>query len=460
MARARRTLRERGQEALQKNNFEYALRLYLQYLANNPGDVEARKELRAAEIQRRKGRKASPLAGMLRGLFSIPSLIHLGLLKMLHKHEAIIRKCEKMLVNNPANLLRNVSLAEAAEQAGYPDVAIFSYRVALEQDPENEAVLRSLARAYREVEDISKAIETYQALLRVAPSDDEAKKAVRDLSAMKSMDGWSERERAEVSKETARPEGPMDLERATEALKEEFASRPEDRNVMLRMVDALTQEKDYSQAISVLKDFITKHGGDFELKSRVGELRLREYDSEISKLEQKLKDSPGNKTVEDRLNQMKRRHGSLAIEECRRKIEHYPTDLNLRFRLGELYYEAGQIDKAISQFQRTVKSGRFAAKSYEMMGLCFIRKRVHELAAEQFKKALATSKDSSIGETAKRLNYWLGRTHELMEDKKIAREFYLKVYEIDIEYRDVAKKMEELGVVHEESDSDLRMEES
>ena len=134
--------------------------------------------------------------------------------------------------------------------------------------------------------------------------------------------------------------------------------------------------------------------------------------------------------------------------------------MNLRFRSGELYYEAGQIDRAISQFQRTVKSGRFATKSYEMMGLCFIRKRISDLAPESVRKALAASKESSIGETAKRLNYWLGRTHELMEDKKTAREFYLKVYEIDIEYRDVAKKMEELGVVHEESDSDLRMEES
>jgi len=459
MARARKTLRERGQEALQRNNFEYALKLYWQYLANNPGDVEARQELRAAEIQRLKGKKSSGLAKAMGSIMSAPNQIHMGLLKGAHKHEAVIRKCERMLANDPSNMAVNVALAQAAEEAGYPDVAIFSYRVALDGQPDDAATLRLLARAYREVGDVSKGIEVYQALLRVEPGDDEAKKAVRDLSAEVSMGGWTEKEKTASAPEREGESGAgADLGSASEALKKEFASNRDDKGLMLRVVDLLTGEKDYSKAASVLGDFISKHGGDFELKSRLGEVRLRQYESEIKGLEAKLKRAPEDESVKERLKRAKKEHNALALEECRRKLEHYPTDMNLAFRLGELYYGAGQIDKATSQFQRTVKSAKFAVKSYEMMGLCFVRKRIYELAADQFRKALAASKESSRGETAKRLNYWLGRTYELMDDKKTAREFYLKVYEVDIEYRDVSTKMEELGIVHGESDQ--RMEES
>ena len=75
MARARKTLRERGQEALERNNLEYALKLYWQYLANNPGDVEARQELRVAQIQRLKEKKPSALAKAVRSILSLPNQI-------------------------------------------------------------------------------------------------------------------------------------------------------------------------------------------------------------------------------------------------------------------------------------------------------------------------------------------------------------------------------------------------
>ena len=81
MARARKTLRERGQEALQRNNFQYALKLYWQYLANNPGDVEARQELRAAEIQRLKEKKPSALTKALGGILAVPNRILVALMK-------------------------------------------------------------------------------------------------------------------------------------------------------------------------------------------------------------------------------------------------------------------------------------------------------------------------------------------------------------------------------------------
>ena len=91
-----------------------------------------------------------------------------------------------------------------------------------------------------------------------------------------------------------------------------------------------------------------------------------------------------------------------------------------------------------------------------MIGLCFVRKRIYDLAAQQFKKALATSRSPEPGETAKRLNYWLGRTYELMNDRKTARSFYAQVYEADINYRDVAEKMETLSAedTGDKADSD------
>ncbi len=449
MPRAKLTLRERGQEALRKNNFEYAVRLYLEHLRRNPGDVEAREELRAAEVQQAKSKGRSPVGSVFRRFFSLPSLTLIGFLKLFGRHRAIMARCERLLVKNPSDFMLNATLAAAADGAGHAEVAVFSYRLALERDPENAALLRSLARAYRGVEKIAEAIEIYQRLLRVEPSDDEARTAVRDLSAQKSLrEGWSGEEEATAAR----------AEKAIESAPEELVGEPEDKETALEAADRLAGRQEYGKAASMLQRFAAKHGEDLDVRTMLGEMKLRQYDVEVAELEQKA--SAGNKDAEEKLKRVRKARNSLAIGECVKKIQRYPTDMGLKLRLGELYYEADQIDKAIPEFQRAVRSGRHAGRAHEMMGLCFVRKRIYDLAAEQFKKALAASRGSEPGETAKRLNYWLGRTYELMNDRKAARSFYARVYEADINYRDVAEKMEALPAEDRGEEADSRTEEN
>ena len=77
-----------------------------------------------------------------------------------------------------------------------------------------------------------------------------------------------------------------------------------------------------------------------------------------------------------------------------------------------------------------------------MLGSCFREKGLFDLAMKQFKSSL-----EAAGQTrgqSKEIIYDLGDVAERMGDKTGALEWFSKIYEIDINYRDVAVKIESL----------------
>ena len=99
----------------------------------------------------------------------------------------------------------------------------------------------------------------------------------------------------------------------------------------------------------------------------------------------------------------------------------------------------------MQQFQYAVTSAPLRARAQFMLGRCFaFNPKTLDMAKEQFVEAYEVMEDDQ-SDMAKSLLYELGAICEKMGDKPGALAWYKKIFGVDAGYRDVAKKIQQLG---------------
>jgi len=121
-------------------------------------------------------------------------------------------------------------------------------------------------------------------------------------------------------------------------------------------------------------------------------------------------------------------------------VEKYPNDLQIRFDLGELYFKAGKISEAISEFQRAQNNPHKRIQAMGYLGQCFARRGINDLAARTLENAI--KEKLTFDDEKKDLIYRLGWVLEQMGRKQEAIEQFKLIYETDIGYKDVAAKVD------------------
>ena len=145
---------------------------------------------------------------------------------------------------------------------------------------------------------------------------------------------------------------------------------------------------------------------------------------------------------------------SLAdiFEEFRVAAEHEedspPEDYETHYNMGLAYKEMDLLDEAIREFQTAVglarpKDGtpRFL-QCCNLLGHCFMQKGLARAAVIWFKKGLGAPGHSEDEYQA--LRYELGAAFEQAGDLDEAIEAFTEVYSVDVSYRHVAEKLQEL----------------
>jgi len=123
-------------------------------------------------------------------------------------------------------------------------------------------------------------------------------------------------------------------------------------------------------------------------------------------------------------------------------------DYETHYSLGIAFKEMGLLEEAIGEFQKALRvpadslDGEDLVRCCNMLGLCFVDKQLPEVAIKWFAKGLSSPGRSE--ETYQALRYDLGCAHELAGNLKLALDTFLDVYGININYRDVADRIESL----------------
>lgn len=123
-------------------------------------------------------------------------------------------------------------------------------------------------------------------------------------------------------------------------------------------------------------------------------------------------------------------------------------DYDTHYHLAIAYREMGLLDEAIKEFQDAVNlvqtsdgTRRFFSCA-NLLGVCFIEKQMPNLALLWFKRALETEGLNEDEQQA--LMYEIGNAYELGGDEYKALEYFEKVYGVDIDYRDVSRRLQKL----------------
>ena len=454
LSKSLKDLMNKGADAIKRNNYPYAIALLTTVVESAPDCNEARNLLRMAEIKQFET-KGDP---RIKFFITMPYVIFYLLKAHLESKKSdwisVISYCEKALRRNPFSKLALFRLGDAARICAKTQLAIDSYEQVRRQSPKNVKALRMLARIYLKNDELDKARRYFEEIVHISPHDSEANKGIKDIDAMKTIQsgGWDEEDSSYRSKikdekqailyeqEARIGRSESDIDDLVTKKLDEFEKQPDDVNIIKDLGRLYSEKGDFDSSIEAYEKAASINPGDFAIRELITEVKLLRIDKMVFDIKESSKAASG-KADESRIKELLEEKDKLLLEEREQRVKHYPNNLIYRFDLGESYFKINEIDKAVEQFQVSVNEPRKRVFALNYMGLCFHRKKLYDLAAKQFIKAQEQLRD--MNELKKEVIYNLGCLYEETGEKDKALDQFQIIYEVDIGYKDIRKKIEQ-----------------
>lgn len=325
--------------------------------------------------------------------------------------------------------------------------------------PENTNVLKILAETYMKQDAPLKAIEAFLKLAKITPGDAELHES---LGKLYEQNRYFEEAVKHYDRVIAlRPEksafhekiGNLYLrdaktDKAIERYEKASEAAPEDIRLKENLADIYLQDKRFEEAENIFREILKASPGDKKTREKLEEAelnrkekRLEEAETSLKELHAGLEASPGDEGIRAELERERGRAAGLRVEALAQKLKNKPDNDPGRFELGRALMEKGDIDGAVKEFQKSARSREKEVESLHLLGLCFEKKKILDIAARQLEKAEA--KLPEMNDIKKAVLYDLGRVYEKTGEKEKAVSKFKEIYEEDISYRDVSGKIED-----------------
>jgi len=448
-----RTAREQYEKALgavERNNLDYAAEMLQQCLVLEPNFIQGRKHLRAVQMKRAETQGAFKRA-----------MTSARIQPMLLRARAILSKnpsesmtiAEQALCEDPKNAQALLLLAEAAETAGIPEVTTQTLEHYNKVNPRDTKTAHWLARTYTGMSRHDLARAVYDRILQVNPADFDAQKAAKDASARGATKGggWDEaksyRDVIKDKEEAVSLEQQSRVVRAEDMIEnliqENLAKLQADpKNPVIRreLGKLYGQKGDYDRALEYLEAlFASEAGADPTLEKEITEVREKRISDKLDAKKKQLQTQPGNTALQAELAQLEREFDQIKLQDAIRIVEKYPNDLMYRYDLGVLYMKTGDVQNAIEQFQRSIGQPQRRVPSLNYLGQCFQQLGLHDLAVDQYLKAIEDL--PMMDGVKKEITYNLAAAYDALGDAEKAVAEYKKIAAVDFGYRDVRARI-------------------
>jgi tetratricopeptide (TPR) repeat protein len=448
-----RELFQKAQTALERNNLDYAIEMFMQCLNAEPGFLKARQYLRAS--QRKRHQTTSSLKRVFTAATTAPTLTKARMALAKNPREAM-SLAEEVLGQDPQHGQALILLAEAAETAELPEVAIQTLEYYSQINPNDIKGLHILARAYNAVERYNDARDVYDRILRLNSADFTAQKGVKDATARGAMQsgGWDNKDRGDFRDLLKNKEEAVALEQQSRMVRAEdmienlikenlaaLAREPDNPVIRRKLGQLYFQKGNFAKALEYLEKLMEEEGGtDPSLAKEVYDIKTGMLAAQIKLKQEQMAKSPANAAaLENELKALQTEHTKLELSNAENLVNRYPNDLMYRYDLGVLYMQAGDVPRAIEQFQRAVGQPQRRTAALNYLGLCFHQMGLHDLAADQFQKAIA---DLPMMDNVKKdVVYNLGVTLDAMGETEKAIAEFKKIAAIDFGFRDIKDRI-------------------
>lgn len=446
-----RALATKGNEAATRDNFDYAIALFLQVLQKEPACFDVRKALRNVQLNKAGGRTTF-FKKVFTGATTSPLLAKAQLaLRNNHPGDAM-HLAEQMLDADPYNSQAHKVIADAAETLELPQTALMSMEFLVKNSPKDKPIVIQFANALADSGQNERAEQLLAELVRQLPGDAEVSKALKNLSARRTMNegGYDDLAEGKGSyRDILKNEGEaQELEQEKRVVKTEDVSarliseyeqrlktEPDNLKVLRSLADLYTEKNQFDQALELYDRLLaTELGNDPALIRAITNAKVRRLDHQISELDTSAPDHA------EQAEKIEMEKVEFQVAEARKRVEKNPTDLTLRFELGMLYLKTGKIGEAIQELQKA--QGNPHKRSAAMSGLaqCFAQRKMFDLAARTLQNAI--KEKQLMDDEKKDLIYNLGDVLDKMGKAEEAIEQFKLIYEIDISYRDISAKVD------------------
>ncbi len=442
----------KGNDALQRENYDYAIDLFNQVLAREPGLYQCRKLLRNAQFKRAGGG-----GGFIKKMWSSASSqpqIAKGEIALRKDPAEAMQIAEQVLNHDPTNSGAHRLIAKAAKALEMPQTAVLSLEVIFRNSPRDKEAGIQLANALAEIGEPKRGEAILAALHDVYPSDNDIHQALKDLSARKTLDegGYdaladgsgsyrdilANREEAISLEQQNRQVKSEDVaERLIREYEDRLPSEPNNLKLVRQLAELYTQKKQFDKALSYYERLKASDvGNDPTLDKGIADTIVRKYDHQISQLD------PNAADYAEKMALLEGEKQAYQLAECQSRVERFPTDLQIRFEMGQLYFQAGKYGEGIAEFQKAQNNPHRRVAALNYLAQCFAKKRppMYDIAARTLQNAI--KEKPVLDEEKKELHYNLGTVLEALDRKEEAMEQYKLILEVDYNYKDVAAKID------------------
>jgi tetratricopeptide (TPR) repeat protein len=141
------------------------------------------------------------------------------------------------------------------------------------------------------------------------------------------------------------------------------------------------------------------------------------------------------------LEELKKAELLFRVQEAKGRVEKYPNDYGFRYDYGILLFETNQIDLAIRELQMARRNPKVTNRATLFLGRAYRVKGIYDLAIE----ALNQTKNEMpvMSDLKKEIIYELALCYRAAGNVEKAVDEYKTIYSNDIDYKDVAKIINE-----------------
>ena len=462
---------EKAREAAERRNYDYAVDLYMQACRMDMDNVAARRELRAVENRMAK-EKGSSFFGKFK---SGTQAVQVNAMFMARKWESTIEKAEEALKTDPGNVSVLMLLGKSLKEAGYKKGAISTFEDIKTMGAGGNTktmteALRELAFLYEAENRVKEAQDTWAQVAKVSPSDIDAGRKMRDLAAksmhttietaaMSGVRGGAARSTQTTEQKAAaakmdREKGDIktseDLRLAIEDKKQDIAQRPEDAKNYSMLGDLYKQGNNYAEAKKAYEQAREKDPNNPSYLFKVQDLEIWKLANALKALQQKYQ--AGDKTVAPQYEKDWMGLQEYKLNSFLEREKQYSTDSKIKFELANIYFDLAHkkgdktlFDQAIMRYQKTFQDPKFRNHSGLRMGEGFAAKGQFDLALKRFDETLAAIPVELKNLDWKNLTYAKADTLQKAGRRDDAKNTFLQIYEVDVAFRDVGKRVDELS---------------
>lgn len=459
---------DKGAEAMKLKDYEGAAAWFAALIEYDPLDQEAQELYQKASVlHAQKGFNIFKqigyqlIGGILAGLSPQSATHYIGALSM----------------NKPQDAKLAAQYGKCLMASGQPGLAAVAFRRALNFLPGNKAILKAAGPAYEAVDDKPAAIEVYSMLARLEPSQGKWAMKVKDLSAIFYGDTGGitdlKKARSEEEKKAAEiqtKEGKLD--RIKELLKEYNENKEEKGHLLPEIGRLFIRLEGWDKAIGIWSKVLEGDEGNeealaniAECQEKLGNIEKAEetfrtlieahpleprycdgyYNLRLRSVQQRIEQSPDNEDLQAEKEAIEKEHIDKKVEIYGELTVRRAGDIEVLLEYGRLLEKQGDIEEAIPVFQKVSQNPARAFAALRHLGWLFIKKNQFTLAIDTFKRALEKVPQSkNISNEQKEIWFGLAEANEKDENLEEAKVWYKKVYENDIEYRDVRERYEAL----------------